>query len=99
MKISSIMKCSFLLVFIALLQFTAKASGQPLVSIHMKNAEISQVFSTLEKESGYHFLFNSRLPGIHKMVDVDADNADISEVLKSIFKGTNLQYKMLDNKL
>jgi TonB-linked SusC/RagA family outer membrane protein len=99
MKISSFMKCSFLLVFITLLQFTAKASGQPLVSIHMKNAEISQVFSTLEKESGYHFLFNSRLPGIHKMVDVDADNADISEVLKSIFKGTNLQYKMLDNKL
>ncbi len=33
------------------------------------------------------------------MVDVDVDNADISEVLKSIFTGTNLQYKMLDNKL
>ncbi len=57
------MKCSFLLVFIALLQFSAKASGQPLVSIHMKNVEINQVFSTLEKESGYHFLFNSRLAG------------------------------------
>ena len=93
------MKCSLLLVFIALLQFSAKASGQPFVSIHMKNVEINQVFSTLEKESGYHFLFNSRLPGIHKMVDVDADNADISQVLKSIFTGTNLQYKILDNKL
>ena len=93
------MKCSLLLVFIALLQFSAKASGQPLVSIHMKNVEINEVFSTLEKESGYHFLFNSRLAGIHKVVDVDADNADIGEVLKSIFAGTNLQYKMLDNKL
>jgi TonB-linked SusC/RagA family outer membrane protein len=99
MKISSFVKCSLLLVFIALLQFSAKASGQPLVSIHMKNVEIGQVFSTLEKESGYHFLFNSRLPGLHKMVDVDADNADISQVLISIFAGTNLQYKMLDNKL
>ena len=93
------MKCSLLLVFIALLQFSAKASGQPLVSIHMKNVEINEVFSTLEKESGYHFLFNSRLAGIHKVVDVDADNADISEVLKRIFTGTNLQYKILDNKL
>jgi len=93
------MKCSFLLVFVALLQFTAKASGQPVVSIHLKNVEINQVFATLEKESGYHFLFNSRLPGIHKLVDVDADNADIGQVLKSIFTGTNLQYKMLDNKL
>jgi hypothetical protein len=41
------MKCSLLLVFIALLQFTAKASGQPPVSIHMKNVEISEVFSTI----------------------------------------------------
>src|SRR5450432_3831753 len=99
MKITSCMKCSFLLVFVALLQFTAKASGQPVVSIHMKNVEINQVFATLEKESGYHFLFNSRLTGLNKLVNVDADNADISEVLKSIFTGTNLQYKMLDNKL
>ena len=72
------MKCSFLLVFVTLLWFSANASGQPLVSIHMKNAEINQVFSTLEKESGYHFLFNSRLPDIHKIVDVDVDNADIT---------------------
>src|SRR6202163_2576140 len=99
MKNSSCMKCSFLLVFVTLLWFTANASGQPLVSIHLKNVEINQVLSTIEKESGYHFLFNSRLPGIHKLVNVDVDNADISQVLNSIFAGTNLQYKMLDNKL
>ncbi|MEJ0083433.1 MAG: carboxypeptidase-like regulatory domain-containing protein [Puia sp.] len=52
-----------------------------------------------EKESGYHFLFNSRLEGIHKLVNVDVDNADISQVLNSIFAGTKLQYKMLENKL
>jgi len=51
------MKSFFLLVIIALLRFSANASGQPLVSLHLKNVEISQVISTLEKESGYHFLF------------------------------------------
>src|SRR5579863_8822740 len=64
-----------------------------------ENAEISQVLSILEKESGYHFLFNSRLQDIHKLVDVDVDNADIGQVLNSIFTGTKLQFKMLDNKL
>jgi TonB-linked SusC/RagA family outer membrane protein len=93
------MKCSFLLVFITLLWFSANASGQPLVSIHLKNVEINQVLSTLEKESGYHFLFNSRLEGIHKLVNVDVDNADISQVLNSIFAGTRLQYKILENRL
>ncbi|HEY2648842.1 MAG TPA: carboxypeptidase-like regulatory domain-containing protein, partial [Puia sp.] len=99
MKNSSCIKCSILMVFVTLLWFSANASGQPLVSIHMKNAEISQVFTTLEKESGYHFLFNSRLQDIHKLVDVDVDDADITQVLKTIFAGTNLQYKMLENKL
>src|SRR5450432_4934330 len=99
MKNASCMKCSFLMVFVTLLWFSAIASGQPLVSIHMKNAEINQVLSSIEKQSGYHFLFNSRLAGIHKVVDVDVDNADIGQVLKSIFTGTNLQYKMLENKL
>ncbi len=93
------MKCSFLLVFVALLRFTANAAGQTPVSIHMKNVEINQVFATLEKESGYHFLFNSRLPDLNKLVNVDVDNAEISQVLNSIFAGTKLQYKMLDNKL
>ncbi len=79
------MKCSFLMVFVTLLWFSANASGQPLVSIHMKNAEISQVFITLEKESGYHFLFNSRLQDIHKLVDVDVDNADITPGIKNNF--------------
>src|ERR1700749_4785534 len=99
MKNSSCMKCSFLLVFVTLIWFSANASGQPLVSIHMKNVEINQVLSTLEKESGYHFLFNSRMEGLNKLVDVDVDNADISQVLNSIFAGTKLQYKMLENKL
>src|SRR4051812_25513057 len=99
MKNATCMKCSFLLVFVNLLWFSVYASGQPLVSIHMKNAEINQVLSTIEKESGYHFLFNSRLTGIHKIIDVDVDNADIGQVLNSIFTGTNLQYKMLENKL
>jgi TonB-dependent starch-binding outer membrane protein SusC len=93
------MRCSLLMIYASFFWFTANASGQPLVSIHMKNVEINQVFTTLEKESGYHFLFNSRLPDIHKVVDIDVENEDIREVLKSIFKGTSLQYKMLDNKL
>ncbi len=49
------MKCSFLLVFVALLRFTANAAGQTPVSIHMKNVEINQVFATLEKKADIIF--------------------------------------------
>ncbi len=93
------MKLSLLLIFFSALRFTAAADGQSPVTLHIKNVEISQLFGTLEKQTGYHFLFNSRLPAIHKLVNVDVDNADIKEVLNIVFTGTGLIYKMLDNKL
>jgi len=93
------MKFFFLLVTIALLRFSANASAQPLVSIHLKDVEISQVISALEKESGYHFLFNSRSDDIHKIVTVDVENTDLSQVLNNIFAGTRLQYKITGSKL
>jgi TonB-dependent starch-binding outer membrane protein SusC len=99
MKITCFMKLSLLLIFFSALRFTAAADGQSPVTLHIKNVEISQLFGTLEKQTGYHFLFNSRLPAIHKLVNVDVDNADIKEVLNIVFTGTGLIYKMLDNKL
>ncbi len=93
------MKLSFLVVFLGALSFSAAATGQSPVTLHIKNVEISQLFGTLEKQTGYHFLFNSRLPAIHKLVNVDVDNADIKEVLNIVLSGTGLIYKMLDNKL
>ncbi|MDP4131296.1 MAG: SusC/RagA family TonB-linked outer membrane protein [Bacteroidota bacterium] len=93
------MKLSCLLIFLAMFQVSAKASGQSPVTLHLKNVEISRLLGTLEKETGYHFLFNSRLPAIHKLVDVDADNVDIRVVLDHIFLNTGLTYKMLDDKL
>ncbi len=93
------MKLSFLVIFLGALSFSAAATGQSPVTLHIKNVEISQLFGTLEKQTGYHFLFNSRLPAIHKLVNVDVDNADIKEVLNIVLSGTGLIYKMLDNKL
>ncbi|HEY4108879.1 SusC/RagA family TonB-linked outer membrane protein [Puia sp.] len=93
------MKLTFLLVFVAALQVSANVSGQGRVSLTLKQVEISRVLNSIEKQGTYRFLYNSRLATIRKKVSVDATDMTISDLLKSMFSGTDLTFKMLENNL
>ncbi|HWK06243.1 MAG TPA: TonB-dependent receptor [Puia sp.] len=93
------MKLTFLLVFGALLQVSAKVNGQEKVSLKLNQVEISRVLNTIERQGTYRFLYNSRLDEIRKKINVNETNSAISEVLNKILAGTALTYKLLDNNL
>jgi TonB-linked SusC/RagA family outer membrane protein len=69
------------------------------VTLTMQDAEISRVLTTIEKQSSFRFLYNSRLRELRQKVDVAFDNADISEVMTTLFARTNLTYRRLENNL
>jgi TonB-linked SusC/RagA family outer membrane protein len=94
-----IMKLTFLLIFVALLQVSANVNGQGKVSLKLNQVEISKALNTIERQGTYRFLYNSRLDGIGNKINVDADNLEIGAVLGRMFAGTDLTYKMLDNNL
>ncbi|HLZ16810.1 MAG TPA: SusC/RagA family TonB-linked outer membrane protein, partial [Cyclobacteriaceae bacterium] len=94
-----VMKLTFLLVFVATLQVSANVSGQGRVSLNLKQVEISRVLNSIEKQGVYRFLYNSRLANIRKKVTVEAQDMSINDLLKTMFVGTDLTFKMLDNNL
>ncbi len=94
-----VMKLTFLLVFVAALQVSANVSGQERVSLNLKQVEISRVLNSIEKQGVYRFLYNSRLASIRKKVSVDVQDMTINDLLKSMFNGTDLTFKMLENNL
>jgi len=94
-----VMKLTFLLVFVAALQVSANVSGQGRVSLTLKQVEISRVLNSIEKQGTYRFLYNSRLATIRKKVTVDVTDMTINELLKNMFNGTDLTFKMLENNL
>jgi TonB-linked SusC/RagA family outer membrane protein len=94
-----VMKLTFLLVFVAALQVSANVSGQERVSLNLKQVEISRVLNSIEKQGVYRFLYNSRLATIRKKVSVDVQDMTISDLLKNMFNGTDLTFKVLDNNL
>src|SRR5207253_2689460 len=94
-----VMKLTFLLIFVATLQVSAKVNGQGRVSLNLRQVEISKALNSIEKQGVYRFLYNSRLNTIRKKIDIDVKDLEIKDVLKDMFIGTDLTYKVLENNL
>jgi TonB-linked SusC/RagA family outer membrane protein len=94
-----VMKLTFLLVFVAVLQVSANVNGQGRVSLSLKQVEISKALNSIEKQGEYRFLYNSRLTNIRKRINLDVRDMSIVDVLKNMFVGTDLTYKILEHNL
>jgi TonB-linked SusC/RagA family outer membrane protein len=94
-----IMKLTFLLIFVAMLQVSANVNGQARISLRISQVEISRALNTIEKQSVYRFLYNSRLKAIQQKVSINVTDSEIKDVLNQMFSGTDLTYKLLENNL
>ena len=93
------MKLIFLLIIAGVLQASANVNGQNKISLKVDQVQISQVLSNIEKQTNYRFLYNNQLKNLQQKVSVNANDEDVAIVLKTIFTGTDLTYKMLENNL
>jgi TonB-linked SusC/RagA family outer membrane protein len=94
-----VMKLTFLLMFVSILQVSAKVNAQERISLKLNSVEISKALNTIEKQSAYRFLYNSRLSTIRTKIKIDVTDLDIKDVLNMMFMGTDLTFKLLDNNL
>ncbi len=93
------MKLTVLLVLVGVLQVSASVNGQMKVSLSLSQTEIGKVLSHIEKQTTYRFLYNNALKEIQQKISIDVHDAGIDDVLRTIFSGTDLTYKMLENNL
>ena len=97
-KLLLIMKLTCILTIFCVLDTFANANAQT-VTLNMQGAEISKVLSSIERQSNFRFLYNSRLKDLKQKVDVAFDNADINDVMATLFARTRLTYRRLENNL
>lgn len=93
-----IMKLTILLAVLCTFQATAGLTAQT-VTLKTKDTEIAAVLNSIQKQGDFRFLYNSKLKDLKQKVSVEFQNADIREVLKRLFAGTNLTFLQLDNNL
>jgi TonB-linked SusC/RagA family outer membrane protein len=93
------MKLILLFIIAGVLQASANVNGQNKVSLKLANVQINQALSSIEKQTSFRFLYNNQLKDLQQKINVELDNAEISEALKKVLSGSDLTYKMLENNL
>jgi TonB-dependent SusC/RagA subfamily outer membrane receptor len=69
------------------------------VSLDMKNTSLEQVLDKIESQSKFYFIFNQKQIDVNRVVDIQVENKLITDVLPELFKGTNINYVVLDKKI
>ncbi|GAT62007.1 TonB-dependent receptor [Paludibacter jiangxiensis] len=85
-----------LLLCTLFVSFAAVSFAQ--ITFSAKNQKIRQVIHLIEKNSNYSFFYNNDLPGLDKTITINAKNQDVESILKQIFQGTGISYKIDSNK-
>lgn len=89
------MKITSLLLLAAFLQVSAKGLGQQ-ITLSRQNATLTELFSDIEKQSGYHFLFTYEVIEKEDKVSVRISNATLEQALDKIFYQKALSYTIVE---
>ena len=98
-KLLLFMKLTTFLLFINLVSFAATGYSQAeKVTIQLKDASIKDLFSTIEHQTSYKFLYRDDAV---ENIRVNLDEVDIplDKILDQILEGSKFGYKILANNL
>ena len=69
------------------------------ISITARSITVKQVLTMIEQKSAYRFLFNDDLPELNKKIDVDVQNQDVEQFMKSVLEQNSAKAQIMDNHL
>ena len=95
MRIVTVLLAGFLIQANAETSYSQEAR----ISLEMRNATVEEVLNEIETRSEFHFLYNSKLIDVDRKVTVDVDANNIESVLKILFDGTDVTYKISDKQI
>lgn len=96
LKIPIFMRITIILLFGIILHVGANSlySQTVIKTLNLKNATIEEVLNSIEENSNYHFLYNSKLINVDRKVSINTKSQSIETILESIFKQTDVVYKI-----
>ncbi len=98
-QITRVMKLSFLLLILGLLQLSANVFSQnTVVSLDIdRKYTIKELFQIIEDKTSYRFFYNDDLTDLDKVVSVSQQDVQVKDLLNFILDETTVSYKTLEN--
>ncbi len=96
-KIARIMKLTFLFLLLGLMQLSANTYSQNTkLNLDFHGASVNEVLQAIEDQSRYRFAYSSEFIDMERKVDIKIENETIGEILKEVFKNTNVKHEVED---
>jgi TonB-linked SusC/RagA family outer membrane protein len=92
-KIILVMKLTAILIIAALTNVSARSYSQ-IVSLREKNTSVAKVLRLIEKQTGYHFMYDKRDVSKAGAINIDVTNVTVTEALDKAFKDQPLTYRI-----
>jgi TonB-linked SusC/RagA family outer membrane protein len=86
----------FLLCVGSILHAQAQTKEQT-VTVNLKNATLSEVFTAIEKQTTYRFSYRDLVIDNRKDITISKTSVPVSEVLKAVLASRNLEYTILSS--
>lgn len=93
-----VMKLITIILLLGCLQVSAKTYAQN-IDLQVNNASLQKVFTQIEKQSDYFFIYRNEWLKDAQKVDVKLHKATIEQTLSAILKGQPLTYTIIDNNI
>lgn len=74
-------------------------AGQITLTVRMNNRTVKEVFSYIEKNSEFIFLYHGSNINLNRKVSVDVNSKPIETILDNMFAGTDIEYIINDRQI
>ena len=76
--------------------FASVYSQQAKLNLNVQNMTVKNVLKQIEDQSEYTFMYNASKIDVYRQVDLNVEEGSVEEILKLIFAGENVSYKIMD---
>lgn len=78
---------------------TSSYSAQTTLTVRMNNKTVKEVFSYIEKNSEFIFVYHGSKVDLNRKVSIDANGQTVQKVLNEIFANTDIEYIINDRQI
>lgn len=93
MKLTTI----FLLTALTVMHAGTSYSQKAKISFNASNMSVAKIIERLEYTTDYRFVYNVRSVDLNRVIDINANETSIEEILNKIFNSTSTDFKVSGN--
>ena len=100
-KVLLVMRLSLGLFLLVSFQTIASVtySQDTKVTVKMNHAQVKEVLKEIERSSGFYFVYNNELIDVERVVNVEAKNQKIKDILDALFSDEGVSYTVIGRQI